>query len=103
VHDSMLRYQMALPLDDSRGRFARARSLLDAGTTRCDDAHQLVSAVLADHGDPEHPICSHEDESLPHGQRMSTTASMVWDLGALTADVCAGPPCENARQLISLT
>ena len=103
LHDSMLRHQMALPLDDSRARFARARALLDAGLARGDDTYELALAVLADHGDAEHPICSHEDESLPPGQRMSTTASMIWDLGALTADVCAGPPCENPRQQIGLT
>jgi isopenicillin-N N-acyltransferase-like protein len=103
LHDSMLQHQMALPLDDSRARFARAWALLGAGLDRGDDAYELALAVLADHGDAEHPICSHEDESLPQGQRMSTTASVIWDLGALTADVCAGPPCENQRQQISLT
>ena len=103
LHDSMLRYQMALPLDDSRRRLARAQALVDAGLARDDDAYELALAVLADHGDAEHAICSHEDESLPPGQRMSTTASMIWDLGALAADVCAGPPCENPRQRIGLT
>ena len=103
LHDSMLRYQMALPLDDSRARFARAGTLLDAGLARGDDTHELAVAVLADHEDAQHPICSHEDQSLPHGERVSTTASMIWDLGALTADVCAGPPCENPRQRIDLT
>ena len=67
LHDSMLRHQMALPLEDSRARFARARALLDAGLARGDDAYELAPAVLADHADAEHPICSHEDESLPHG------------------------------------
>jgi isopenicillin-N N-acyltransferase like protein len=102
LHDSMRQHQMALPFDNSRARFARARTLLDAGLARGEDAYELASAVLADHEDAEHPICSHEDESLPHGQRQSTTASMIWDLGALTADVCAGPPCENPRQCIGL-
>jgi isopenicillin-N N-acyltransferase like protein len=103
VHESMLRYQMALPLEDSKARFTRARAVLDAGLARGDDLYEVAQSVLADHEDAEHPICSHEDESLPHGERQSTTASMIWDLGALTSDVCAGPPCENPRQRIGLT
>jgi isopenicillin-N N-acyltransferase-like protein len=102
LHDSMLRHQMALSFDDSRARFARARALLDTGLARGEDAYALAVAVLADHEDEEHAICSHEDVSLPPGQRMSTTASMIWDLEALSADVCAGPPCENPRQQIGL-
>jgi hypothetical protein len=31
-----------------------------------------------------------------------TTASMIWDLQALTVEVCAGPPCENERMLYNL-
>jgi isopenicillin-N N-acyltransferase-like protein len=103
LHDSMLRHQMALPLEDSRARFARARALLDAGFARGEDVCELAHIVLADHDDGEHTICSHEDVSLPQGQRMSTTASMIWDLGTLSASVCAGPPCENPRQRIDLT
>jgi isopenicillin-N N-acyltransferase like protein len=102
LHDSMLRYEMALPLDDSRDRFARACELLDAGLARGEDPFELAQAVLEDHGHAEHAICSHEDESLPPGQRSSTTASMIWDLGAQVAHVCAGPPCESARQEIGL-
>jgi isopenicillin-N N-acyltransferase-like protein len=103
LHDSMLQHQMALPLVDSRARFDRARAILDGGLARGEDAHELASTILADHSDPEHAICSHEDESLPHGQRMSTTASMIWDPGSLAAHVCAGPPCENPREQIDLT
>lgn len=102
VHDSMLPRQMALPLDDSRARYARARALLDAGLARDDDPYELAQAVLADHEDEEHAICSHEDESLPRGQRQSTTASMIWDPVSLSASVCAGPPCENPRQHVGL-
>jgi hypothetical protein len=39
---------------------------------------------------------------VPPGERDMTTASMVWDLQALTVEVCAGPPCENERHLFSL-
>jgi isopenicillin-N N-acyltransferase-like protein len=103
VHDSMLRHQMALPLDNSRARYARASDLLEAGLGRGDGAFALAEAVLADHHDGEYAICSHEDETLPHGDRQSTTASMIWDLESMTADVCAGPPCENPRQRVGLT
>jgi hypothetical protein len=47
-------------------------------------------------------ICGHPDLSVPPGERDMTTASMVWDLQALTVEVCAGPPCENERHLFSL-
>jgi len=103
VHGPMARYQMALPLEDSRARFARAQELLESGLARDEDPYELAAAVLADHQDAEHPICSHEDESLPHGERLSTTASVIWDLAAMTADVCAGPPCENPRQRVGLS
>jgi isopenicillin-N N-acyltransferase like protein len=103
LHDSMQQHEMALPLEDSRARFARARALLDAGLARGVDAYELALTILADHEDREHAICSHEDGSLPHGQRMSTTASMILDPGTLAAHVCAGPPCENPRQQVGLT
>ena len=103
LHEAMLRYQMALPLESSRARYARARELLELGFERGDDPHDLALDVLADHGNDDLAICNHEDESLPIGDRQSTTASMVWDLEMLTAEVCAGPPCENPRQLIALT
>jgi isopenicillin-N N-acyltransferase like protein len=103
LHDSMLACEMDLPLESSHARFARARALLDAGLARDDDAYQLAASILADHENPEYAICTHEDETLPCGDRQSTTASMIWDLGELTASVCAGPPCENPRERISLT
>ena len=103
LHDSMLRHQMALPLEDSRARFARARALLDARPRSRGRRLRACPAVLADHSDADHAICSHEDESLPPGQRQSTTASMIWDLEGLTAYVCSGPPCENQRHSIGLT
>jgi isopenicillin-N N-acyltransferase-like protein len=102
LHESMMRHEMALPLEDSRARFARARELLASGLARGDDAYELARAVLEDHADAEHAICGHEDESLPPGQRQSTTASMIWDLEGLTAYVCSGPPCENQRHPIGL-
>jgi isopenicillin-N N-acyltransferase like protein len=103
LHDSMLRHQMALPLDNSRARYARASDLLEADLGRGDEPFALAERVLADHHDGEYAICSHENEALPLGDRQATTASMIWDLQALTADVCAGPPCENPRQRVGLT
>jgi len=101
LHDSMLPYEMAVPLESSRARFDRARELLARANERAGDVRRLARDVLADHAGGEASICSHEDESLPVGERQSTTASMVWDLESMTAEVCAGPPCENPRELIA--
>jgi len=103
LHDSMMRYEMALPLESSRARYARARSLLEAGLGRGDNPQYLARRLLRDHEHVGLEICNHEDESLAPGDRQSTTASMIWDLETLTADVCAGPPCENPRVRVALT
>jgi len=103
LHEAMLPYQMSLPLESSRARHARASDLLEAGLARGDDPHRLALDVLSDHHNGELSICSHVDETLPTGDRQSTTASMLWDLEALTAEVCAGPPCESSRLRVALT
>jgi isopenicillin-N N-acyltransferase-like protein len=103
LYEAMLPYQMDLPLESSRARYARASDLLAAGLTRGAEPHRLALDVLADHDNDELSICSHVDETLPIGDRQSTTASMLWDLQALTAEVCAGPPCKSARLRVGLT
>jgi isopenicillin-N N-acyltransferase-like protein len=103
LHESMLPYEMRLPLEQSRARYGRASALLGEGLGAARDPYQLAAEVLADHHTTEGAICSHEDESLPIGVRQSTTASMIWDLGALEAHVCAGPPCEGPRLRVGLT
>ena len=102
LHESMEAFQMALPLESSRARFARACELVDAGIRRGRDPYDIVAQVLADHRDQGREICTHEDEALPHGDRQSTTASMIWDIKAMAADVCAGPPCKNPRVRVTL-
>ena len=97
LHDAMLPHQMALELSGSRTRYARACSLLDTGLRCGEDPFDLSFRVLADHENGELSICHHADETVPVGERESTTASMVWDVVAPSADVCAGPPCENHR------
>jgi isopenicillin-N N-acyltransferase-like protein len=88
----------------TRLRLARARDLLDQGLARGDDPRDLVQSILSDHDavDQSMSICGHPDLSVPPGERDMTTASMIWDLQALTVEVCAGPPCENERRLFSL-
>ena len=88
----------------TRLRLARARDLLDQGLARGDDPRDLLQAILSDHDavDQAMSICGHPDLSVPPGERDMTTASMIWDLQALTVEVCAGPPCENERRLYSL-
>ncbi len=88
----------------TRLRLARAADLLDQGLARGDDPRALLQAILSDHDavDPAMSICGHPDLSVPPGERDMTTSSMIWDLDALTVEVCAGPPCENERRLFSL-
>jgi len=88
----------------TRHRLARARSLLDEGLARGDDPRALLTTILADHDgrDDCMSICCHPDESAPVGERDMTTASMIWDVEALTVEVCAGPPCQNERQSFAL-
>ena len=88
----------------TRHRLARARRLLDEGLTRGDEPRALIASILRDHDgrDDGISICSHPDESVPVGERETTTASMIWDVAALTVEVCAGPPCENERRLYRL-
>jgi isopenicillin-N N-acyltransferase-like protein len=88
----------------TRLRLARASDLLDQGLARGDDPRDLVQSILSDHDatDQAMSICGHPDLSVPPGERDMTTASMIWDLQALTVEVCAGPPCENERRLFSL-
>jgi isopenicillin-N N-acyltransferase-like protein len=88
----------------SRARLARAEALLGAGIARGDDPRELVGAVLADHEGIEDgtSICCHPDESAPVGVREMTTASVIWDLGEQTVEVCAGPPCGSGRRLYRL-
>ena len=102
LHDAMLPHQMALELSSSRARYARACSLLDTGLRRGEDPCDLSFRVLADHENGELSICHHADETVPVGERESTTASMVWDVVAPSVDVCAGPPCENHRTHVDL-
>ena len=101
--DEMARYETSTSVG-TRRRLARAQELLDAGLARGDDPKTLIGAVLRDHDgrDEAMSICSHPDESVPVGERDMTTASMIWDVEALTVEVCAGPPCENERRLFRL-
>jgi isopenicillin-N N-acyltransferase-like protein len=103
LHESMEALQMALPLESSRARLARARGLVADGIRCGRDPYGIATEVLADHGDAGLEICNHEDGALLPGDRQSTTASMIWDLEAMAADVCAGPPCENRRVRVTLS
>ena len=88
----------------TRRRLERAGRLLDEGLARGDEPRALIATILRDHDgrDQAISICSHPDESVPVGERETTTASMIWDVEALTVELCAGPPCENERRLVSL-
>lgn len=83
---------------NSRARLARARELTAAGVAAGDDPRALIPGVLADHENGENSICSHPWADDPPPLQEMTTASMVWDLGEMTVDVCAGTPCANERR-----
>ena len=94
LDDSMKGHELST-WEGSRRRLARARALVVDGLARGDDPADIAARTLCDHdGDPL-CICAHVDESLPPAEREMTCASQVWDLEAMTMDVCAGPPCEN--------
>jgi isopenicillin-N N-acyltransferase like protein len=81
----------------SRTRVSRARELVQEGLERGDDPAVIVAHVLADHENGAGCICGHPNDEDAYGEREMTTASMIWDLDALTVDVAFGPPCENER------
>ncbi len=96
-----------LPFDgyhhpESRERLAIAERLLSEGVARGDDPVDLVMRVLRDHGNQPDSICSHEDESAPVAERVTTVASMVCDLDEGRLYACAGPPCENEYHVFAL-
>jgi len=80
---------------NSRTRTARARELVQEGLARGDDPAVIAARVLADHENGENCICGHPDENDSYGERETTTASMVWDLDAMSVEVAFGPPCES--------
>jgi isopenicillin-N N-acyltransferase-like protein len=80
---------------NSRTRTARAQALVQEGLARDDDAAVIAARVLADHENGENCICGHPDENDSPGEQEMTTASMIWDLDAMSVDVAFGPPCEN--------
>lgn len=86
----------------SRLRHARATALLEEGRARGDEPAELAARILSDHANAPFSICSHADESDPPGIREQTTASVIWDLGALTADICVGTPCASERRHFAL-
>lgn len=86
----------------SRLRHARATQLLDDGLARGDEPAGLAARILTDHANEPFSICSHADESDPPGIREQTTSSTVWDLEAMTADICVGTPCSGTRRRFAL-
>ena len=36
------------------------------------------------------------------GRAIGETAHVIWDLEAMTADICVGTPCANARRRFAL-
>jgi isopenicillin-N N-acyltransferase-like protein len=86
----------------SRLRHARATALLEEGAARGDEPAELAARILADHTNAPFSICSHPDESDPPGICEQTTSSVIWDVEAMTADVCVGTPCANARRRFAL-
>jgi isopenicillin-N N-acyltransferase like protein len=87
---------------NSRTRVARAQHLVQQGLERGDDAAVIAAGVLADHANGANCICGHPDDDDSYGEREMTTASMIWDLDAMSVDVAFGPPCENERVRFSL-
>jgi isopenicillin-N N-acyltransferase like protein len=88
----------------TRRRLGRAGVVLDEGLARGDEPRDVLAAILSDHDglDEGFSICSHPDPAVPEGEREATTASMIWDLEALSVEVCAGPPCEGEHNLVRL-
>ncbi len=89
--------------DESRVRLETAERMLSAGVAAGDDPVELVSRVLRWHGPtPDVAICGHPDRSLPAAEQGMTVGSMVCDLDERRLYVCAGPPCENPYQVVSM-
>jgi isopenicillin-N N-acyltransferase-like protein len=86
----------------SRLRHGRATELLEEGVARGDEPAELVARILTDHANAPFSICSHPDESDPPGIREQTTSSTIWDLEAMTADICVGTPCAGTRRRFAL-
>lgn len=82
---------------NSRTRVARAHELVREGLERDDDPAVIAARVLADHENGENCICGHPNDNDSPGEQEMTTASMIWDLDALSVEVAFGPPCENER------
>jgi len=97
----MAPYELSTSVN-SRTRLARAREMVAEGLAAGDDPAEIAARVLADHENGDSCICGHPDEADSYGEREMTTASMIWDLDALTADVSFGPPCENERVRFAL-
>jgi hypothetical protein len=83
---------------NSRARAARAQALVAAGIERGDDPAALIAAILSDHENGDESICAHYLVGDPPAMREMTTASMIWDLGEMTVDLCSGNPCVNERR-----
>lgn len=83
-------------------RLDRARQLLDAGLASGYRPVELAALILRDHGNAPDSICSHPPEPAEPANRGVTTASMIWDVTENRMHVCAGLPCQQPYQLISL-
>ena len=89
--------------DDSIGRLARARELVDEGMRRNDDLVALARRVLADH-EPTggRTICGHAQAGVPDALQMATITTTIYEptLGSLWATLA--PPCEREPQHFTL-
>jgi isopenicillin-N N-acyltransferase-like protein len=84
----------------SRERLARGRELVVAGLQAGDDQLALVASVLRDHANAPASICAHPVPDDPEDG--PTTGSVIIELEERRMHVCAGRPCENAYQVVSL-
>lgn len=89
--------------EESRVRLSTAETLLAEGLARGEDPVELVIGVLRCHEpSPDQAICGHPDETVASPERVMTVGSMVCDLDERRLYVCAGPPCENPYQVVSM-
>ena len=84
----------------SRLRLERGRELVAAGLARGEDPFAIVAAVLRDHANAPDSICGHPVPDDPEDG--PTTGSVIIELEERRMHVCAGRPCENPYQVVSL-
>lgn len=90
--------------EDSLGRLARAKELIEAGWTRGDDLFDLARGVLTDHGgDGGRALCAHADPNVAPALQDATVASIVYEPKARRMCAAAGPACESAPEPFELS